>query len=503
MMSDVFQSGQHPDADQLSAFAEQALPAHEQEATLAHLAICAECRAVIALSLPPEQVAKPAEKPARRAWFRGWNLAWSSAAAVAALALVLVYIHHASVARSRPDKHAEIAVAPPPAPIAPLPQKQASPSGSRNAMQAREENAPRAVNGNAGALNGPQEAPRGARPTARMQPKAGGGGGGGSKSSIGEDVLKQSFTEAEGRDRNAPSPGAKEKAKMLAPPATENHLAANKRRDQDHGAFATAGSGFSVNKASGRAALDAASSGQPLPSGLPILSIAEHGRQMLALDTAHALFLSEDAGGHWRAVAAPWKARAVTVSLVTPPARAAARTGNGFSAGLGAGIGGGVGASTDNLQTAEGNASITGTVTDSSGAVIPGASVTVSRTSDRLSHTAGTDSKGRYTVAGLTPGTYDVEARALGFENTHVSGVTVSPSRQNVANFKMAVGAASETVTVAASRADEIPLQTPSQAAPPESAPASPTVAAPPVFEITTEDGARWTSADGVTWKLE
>ena len=87
-MSELIQSGQHPDADQLSAFVEQALPAYEREQTLAHLADCADCRAIVALSLPPldeEPALQP--EPARRPWLSGWNLAWP-AAGLAALILV-------------------------------------------------------------------------------------------------------------------------------------------------------------------------------------------------------------------------------------------------------------------------------------------------------------------------------------------------------------------------------------------------------------------------------
>ena len=52
-MSELFQAGQHPDADQLNAFVEHTLPAHEQQQTLAHLALCPHCRQIVALSLPP------------------------------------------------------------------------------------------------------------------------------------------------------------------------------------------------------------------------------------------------------------------------------------------------------------------------------------------------------------------------------------------------------------------------------------------------------------------
>src|SRR5262245_14687613 len=50
----------HPDADVLTAFAEQALSAIERENVTGHLARCGECRGVIALSLPAlEAVAQP------------------------------------------------------------------------------------------------------------------------------------------------------------------------------------------------------------------------------------------------------------------------------------------------------------------------------------------------------------------------------------------------------------------------------------------------------------
>jgi hypothetical protein len=111
-MSELLQSGQHPDADQLSAFIEHALPAHEQEQTLAHLAICPHCRSVVALSLPAvEELAKPHLEPVRRPWLSGWNLVWPAAAALVALVLVGIYIRNRSILPS----HAQTALSQPPA----------------------------------------------------------------------------------------------------------------------------------------------------------------------------------------------------------------------------------------------------------------------------------------------------------------------------------------------------------------------------------------------------
>jgi hypothetical protein len=113
-MSDLLQSGQHPDADQLSAFIERALPAHEQEETLAHLSTCPHCRGIVALSMP---AADPLPKePARRPWLSGWMMLWPAGAAVAALLLAGIYIRNSLVV----DKHVtptQTARSIPPAPL--------------------------------------------------------------------------------------------------------------------------------------------------------------------------------------------------------------------------------------------------------------------------------------------------------------------------------------------------------------------------------------------------
>ena len=51
-MNERAQFEYHPDADQIGAFLEQALPDHEREQMLGHLAVCTECRTVVALSAP-------------------------------------------------------------------------------------------------------------------------------------------------------------------------------------------------------------------------------------------------------------------------------------------------------------------------------------------------------------------------------------------------------------------------------------------------------------------
>ena len=94
-MSELLQAGQHPDADQLNAFVEHALPAHEQQQTLAHLAVCPACRQIVALSLPAaDQSPIPEPEPVRHRWFPRWHPAWAGIPALAALILVVLFVRN-------------------------------------------------------------------------------------------------------------------------------------------------------------------------------------------------------------------------------------------------------------------------------------------------------------------------------------------------------------------------------------------------------------------------
>jgi hypothetical protein len=73
----------HPDADLLTAFAEQSLLESERARVIEHLARCGECREVVALALPASDVVAvtASPEPARNSW-SGWPiLRWSIAAA--------------------------------------------------------------------------------------------------------------------------------------------------------------------------------------------------------------------------------------------------------------------------------------------------------------------------------------------------------------------------------------------------------------------------------------
>jgi hypothetical protein len=91
---------------------------------------------------------------------------------------------------------------------------------------------------------------------------------------------------------------------------------------------------------------------------------------------------------------------------------------------------------------------IVGTVTDRSGAVVPGAKVTVTSVSTGIAKSAVTTATGEYTVNYLPPGSYNVEVTANGFTTTRQQAIELQLSQQARVNFQLQVGAATEQVTV-------------------------------------------------------
>jgi len=74
--------GDHPDADLLTAFAEQALPDRERSRVLLHVSQCADCRNVLALAAHPATTASGSLDTGRPAWGFQWKvLRWGAAVA--------------------------------------------------------------------------------------------------------------------------------------------------------------------------------------------------------------------------------------------------------------------------------------------------------------------------------------------------------------------------------------------------------------------------------------
>ena len=93
-------------------------------------------------------------------------------------------------------------------------------------------------------------------------------------------------------------------------------------------------------------------------------------------------------------------------------------------------------------------ATISGTITDASGAVIAGAEISVRNTATGIIRNSTADSSGFYTVPNLNPGPYEVKVTAKGFTTALQSNLTLAVGAQQSLNIPMKVGETSQTVQV-------------------------------------------------------
>src|SRR5438309_8655388 len=93
-------------------------------------------------------------------------------------------------------------------------------------------------------------------------------------------------------------------------------------------------------------------------------------------------------------------------------------------------------------------ATVSGRVEDSSGAAVPGASVTVTSLETGAGRTATTNETGTYRVLSLPVGRYEVKAELAGFKSALQTSVNLAVGEEAVVNLKLEVGAAQELVTV-------------------------------------------------------
>lgn len=96
------------------------------------------------------------------------------------------------------------------------------------------------------------------------------------------------------------------------------------------------------------------------------------------------------------------------------------------------------------------SSSILGTVTDSSGAVVPGVAIVVRNMDTGIRSSATTDTVGNYTVPQLPPGNYQVEGEITGFKKFVRPGVTLDMTRQLRIDIQLETGATTEIVNVEA-----------------------------------------------------
>jgi hypothetical protein len=95
-------------------------------------------------------------------------------------------------------------------------------------------------------------------------------------------------------------------------------------------------------------------------------------------------------------------------------------------------------------------ATVFGTVDDPSGAVIPGAEVTIVNQSTGLKRSTLTDMTGQYRLDGLPTGNYVLRAQKEGFQTQLHEGIELTSGSEVMINLSLAIGAHAEKLTVTA-----------------------------------------------------
>ena len=98
-----------------------------------------------------------------------------------------------------------------------------------------------------------------------------------------------------------------------------------------------------------------------------------------------------------------------------------------------------------------GTATVVGTVTDNTGAVVPAATVNIVNTETQFVSNGETNAEGAYYVPNLNPGTYRITIQAQGFKRYVREGVILRTSEQPRIDVQLEVGAVTETINVEAS----------------------------------------------------
>ncbi len=106
---------------------------------------------------------------------------------------------------------------------------------------------------------------------------------------------------------------------------------------------------------------------------------------------------------------------------------------------------------------AQENASITGTVTDSTGAVIPNIAITLTNPATSQIRTDTSSSSGTYSFTNLGVGTYNLAAGGAGFQKYSRTGIVVNVDQTLREDVNLTVGSEGQTVTV---QADALQVQT-------------------------------------------
>ncbi|MGB8539979.1 MAG: carboxypeptidase-like regulatory domain-containing protein [Acidobacteriaceae bacterium] len=101
------------------------------------------------------------------------------------------------------------------------------------------------------------------------------------------------------------------------------------------------------------------------------------------------------------------------------------------------------------VGSAQTTSAISGTVMDTTGAVIPAAKITATNTGTGIQFHTVADTAGAYHISQLPPGSYSMEVTSTGFSTADIQPFQLLVAQQVQQNFTLAVGAAVQSVTVA------------------------------------------------------
>ncbi|HTZ58990.1 MAG TPA: TonB-dependent receptor [Acidobacteriaceae bacterium] len=94
------------------------------------------------------------------------------------------------------------------------------------------------------------------------------------------------------------------------------------------------------------------------------------------------------------------------------------------------------------------SAELAGTVLDSTGAAVPGATVTVTNTATSIARSTTSEKNGEYVITALAPGDYNVTVESPGFRKLEQTGLVLQINQQARVDLTLQVGQAAETVSV-------------------------------------------------------
>ena len=380
----------HPDADLLTAFTEQSLPAGERKAVFEHLSRCGDCRDIVALSLPAtEAIGTTARTPAR-----GW-LTWSAlrwglvAAGVVAIASIGI-VQYQRGTRSQITQSQR--------------QSQRQSQSMTAAAPAQVEFADKEAKNQPPA---PPAAPEVEKRDKVQMPSAG---------------AVTNFVDSPG------SAGGAKKALAREAPAQSSPQPSANLRSSFTGANLTAGRQFphgprlanQMNQTQASVPETASQEAQQQAAG----QLTANMQLPAVSDTVAVDVQSSQLDINAKDLAAlPAQKRSAT-----PPSATYADVTRAKPAVLG---------------------QLGGYVVDASGAAVGNARITVTPSTAGGSATAMTNSQGAWLIAGLPTGRYKAQAEAPGFKTT-VLDLIYDANRPSIYSFSLSPGSVSETVEVSA-----------------------------------------------------